>query len=53
MQVIFRDGSIWHFDDAGLLVLEQFDGAATRYVRDPNGTVRQIVGYAGREPRSV
>jgi RHS repeat-associated protein len=50
VQVIFRDGTIWHFDDAGRLVLEQFEGAAIRYVRDLHGMVRQIVGYAGRSP---
>lgn len=49
-QVLFRDGTEWHFDDKnGWLVLIQADGTATRYVRDPIGRVRQMVGYVGKD----
>ncbi len=49
-QVLFRDGSEWHFDDAGRLLLVQAEGTATRYVRDSAGRVQQIVGYVGTGP---
>jgi YD repeat-containing protein len=49
-QVLFRNGAVWHFDDAGHLVLDEYGGGGTRYLRDSAGRVRQIVGYAGRIP---
>jgi len=46
-QVLFRDGTEWHFDDNSRLVLVQAKGTATRYVWDLGGRVRQVVGYIG------
>ncbi len=46
-QVLFRDGTEWHFDDDERLVLVQRDGTATRYVRDSAGRIGQLVGYVG------
>ena len=46
-QVLFHDGTQWHFDDAGWLLLIQRDGTATRYVRDSVGRITQIAGYLG------
>ena len=47
LQLMFRDGTAWHFDGVGQLVVEEFEGTATRYVRDSNGALRQILGYVG------
>lgn len=49
-QVLFRDGSKWHFGDNGCLLLMQEDGTATRYVRNADGRLSQIVGYLGETP---
>jgi YD repeat-containing protein len=48
-QLVFRDGTIWHFDDDGRLLLVQDEGAATRYIRDRGGRLVQIVGYVGTD----
>jgi RHS repeat-associated protein len=50
-QVLFRDGTEWHFDDDNRLVLVQAEGTATRYVRESNGRIGKIEGYVG--PNSV
>lgn len=50
-QVLFRDGTEWHFDsENGWLLLVQADGTATRYVRDTAGRLCRIVGYLGKDP---
>ncbi|MBI3610871.1 MAG: RHS repeat-associated core domain-containing protein [Nitrospirae bacterium] len=48
-KVLFRDGTEWHFDADGRLVLMEADGAAIRYLRDSAGRVQQIVGYVGTD----
>lgn len=48
-QVLFRDGTRWHFDEDGGLLLKQSDGMATRYVRDSHNRILQIVGYVGKK----
>ena len=44
-----RDGTTWHFDDGGRLVLVETEGTATRYVREAGGRIAQIVGYVGKD----
>lgn len=46
-QVLFRDGTVWHFDEDGWLVLTEAQGIAIRYIRDGAGGLHQIVGYLG------
>jgi RHS repeat-associated protein len=46
-QVLFRDGTEWHFDDSNRLVLVQAEGTATRYVRESDGRIGKIEGYVG------
>lgn len=49
-QVLFRDGTEWHFDDEnGRLVLIQADGMTTRYVRNADGRINRIAGYIGKD----
>jgi|GEM_PF-1599662 len=48
-QVLFRNGTDWHFDDDGRLVLVQTNGTATRYVRDSSAQICQIEGYIGND----
>ncbi len=48
-QVLFRDGTEWHFDDDSRLVLVQAGGVATRYAWDSAGRLNQIVGYVGTD----
>jgi YD repeat-containing protein len=48
-RVLFRDGTTWHFDDSGRLVLMAADGTGTRYVWGPGDRLVQIVGYLGTE----
>lgn len=46
-QVLFVDGTTWHFEDDGALVLVEAEGIATRYLRDGGGRLHRIVGYLG------
>ncbi len=48
-QVLFRDGTRWHFNDHSHLVLLQSQGSAIRYVWDEAGRLRQLVGYLGTD----
>ncbi|MEE9303580.1 MAG: RHS repeat-associated core domain-containing protein, partial [Thiotrichaceae bacterium] len=48
-QILFRDGTKWHFDVKGRLVLMQANGTGTRYVWDVDNRVKRIVGYLGRD----
>jgi RHS repeat-associated protein len=48
-QIRFHDGTSWHFDASGALVLVQADGVSTRYVRDRGGRILSVVGYAGND----
>ena len=49
-QVIFHNGTTWHFDENNWLVLLQNNnGTATRYIRDSAGQIGQILGYVGKD----
>lgn len=44
-KLIFKDGANWYFDEKGQLVAVERKPFTTRYSRDSDGTVRQIIGY--------
>ncbi|WP_282610865.1 RHS repeat-associated core domain-containing protein [Pelagibius sp. Alg239-R121] len=49
IQLLFRDGTVWHFGNDTYLMLVESDGSALHYVRDKAGHLTQIVGFQGKD----